>query len=335
MKKNKNILVTGSAGFIGFHLSKRLSKIKNINIVNIDNINNYYDIRLKKLRIKIWKDHYKENCKKFIFYKIDISNKSQILKITKRFKFDIIINLAAQAGVRYSFKNPSEYTKSNILGFFNILEACRIYKVKKLLYASSSSVYGNQKTYPFKEEDLKNKPIQYYAATKICNEVMASSYSALYNLKTTGLRFFTVYGPFGRPDMAYFNFTKNILQKKMIKVFNGGNHFRDFTYIDDIIDSLVLMINKKQKQNNMIYNIGRGKPESLMKMIRFLEYFLKIKSKIRMVDKQKGDMFKTYASTKKFKKDFKFNSKFSLKEGIKKFVDWYIIYKDAKFDKKN
>ena len=239
------ILITGCAGFIGYHLSKYLIK-KNINVIGVDNINNYYDTKLKKDRLK---NLFITNKKKFSFYKTDIHNQKKFELIFKKNKrITHVINLAAQAGVRYSITNPNTYVKSNLVGFANVLENCKCYKVKNLIFASTSSVYGSNKKMPYKESDDTDSPIQFYAATKKSNEVMAYSYSHLYNINTIGLRFFTVYGPWGRPDMALFKFTKNILAGKKIDVYNHGNHSRDFTYIDDIVDAIFLLINRKEKK---------------------------------------------------------------------------------------
>lgn len=317
----KKILITGSAGFIGYHLVKRLLK-RNVELINVDNLNNYYDINLKKKRLRELKLLFLKNNKKFVFYKVDISNKKSLFDIFNNHKPSLVINLAAQAGVRYSFVNPNAYTQSNIVGFANILEACRLYKVKKLIFASSSSIYGANKKYPFKEIDQNNSPLQYYAATKTCNEVMAYSYSNIYKIKCYGLRFFTVYGPSGRPDMAYFKFAKDILNSKKITLYNNGDHFRDFTFIDDIVDGILLVLFKQNNKKYEIYNLGRGKAESLKKMLHLLEKYLGKKALIKYSTLQKGDMYKTYASNKKIYNDYKFRPKISLQEGLKKFTSW-------------
>ena len=241
------ILITGSAGFIGFHLASKLAS-KNCNVINIDNLNNYYDVGYKKERLKKLKIIFKNKKKKFIFKKIDVSKKKELFNIFKNYNINKVVHLAAQAGVRYSFENPRVYADSNLMGFFNILEACRLFKVKNLIFASSSSVYGSSNIFPFKENDIKNNPLQFYSATKLSNELMAYSYSKLYGIKTIGLRFFTVYGPWGRPDMAYFSFAEKIKNGKTIEIFNHGNHYRDFTYIDDIISGILLTIFKKSKK---------------------------------------------------------------------------------------
>ena len=325
MKINNNILVTGSAGFIGYHLVYKLI-CQNKNVIGIDNLNNYYDVKLKKNRLNNLKKISKEKKNNFFFYKIDILNKKKLLYIVKKHKISKIIHLAAQAGVRYSFENPQSYADTNLICFFNILEACRINKIQNLIYASSSSVYGETSDLPFKENKMFNKPLQFYAATKICNEVMAYSYSKLYKIKTVGLRFFTVYGPYGRPDMAYFSFTKNILENKKIKVFNSGNHLRDLTYIDDIIRGIILIMSSKRNKLYQILNIGNGKPITLMKMIQNIEINLNKKAKIIFLNKQKGDMDKTFASLYSIKKNYSFKPKINAKAGIKNFVTWFLDY---------
>ena len=294
------ILITGAAGFIGYHLTNKLIKTKH-KIFGIDNFNNYYSVKLKKDRVK---DLINQKGK-FIFYKNDICNKEFVNKIFKKNKFDIVINLAAQAGVRYSIKNPESYIKRNIIGYFNILEACRFNKVKHLIYASTSSVYGDSTKFPLSENLNTNKPLQLYAATKLSNELMAHSYSSLFNLRTTGLRFFTVYGPWGRPDMALFLMTKNIILGKKIKLFNYGNHIRDFTYVDDVIDAIlkITLSKKKFRSKSEVYNIGNGKPVHLRKYIKEIELCLGKKAKIENLPLQMGDIVKTHASIKKrFKK---------------------------------
>ena len=228
--------------------------------------------------------------------------------------------------MRYSFENPRVYADSNLMGFFNILEACRLFKVKNLIFASSSSVYGSSNIFPFKENDIKNNPLQFYSATKLSNELMAYSYSKLYGIKTIGLRFFTVYGPWGRPDMAYFSFAEKIKNGKTIEIFNHGNHYRDFTYIDDIISGILLTIFKKSKKNYQVFNLGYGKPIKIMNLVRNLEKNLKKKTKLKFLDKQKGDMYKTYASIKNFKKLYGYKPKIKLEEGIKKFSNWYLNF---------
>ncbi|WP_440931801.1 SDR family NAD(P)-dependent oxidoreductase [Candidatus Pelagibacter sp.] len=329
------ILVTGSAGFIGFHLCRKLLK-NGHNVIGVDNLNKYYDVNLKKRRVQILKTNFKN---KFIFKKIDISKKKEFKPLVK-IKFDIIVNLAAQAGVRYSLENPQAYIDANLIGFFNVLEFSKMKKIKHLLYASTSSVYGANENFPYKERNSADNPIQLYAATKRSNELMAHSYSHLFNLPTTGLRFFTVYGPYGRPDMALFKFTKNILNNKKIEVYNYGNHYRDFTYVDDLVDTiaaLIIEIPKKKKWNKKkpdpssstapfeIYNIGNNNPIKLTKYIEILEKVLGKKAKKKYLKLQAGDIKKTFADNTKIKKIY--SKKFTdVNEGIKKFVTWYREY---------
>ena len=322
------ILITGCAGVIGYHLSKYLIK-KNINVIGVDNINNYYNTKLKKDRLK---NLFLTNKKKFSFYKTDIHDQKKFELIFKKNKrITHVINLAAQAGVRYSITNPSSYVKSNLVGFANVLENCKCYKIKNLIFASTSSVYGSNKKMPYKESDRTDSPIQFYAATKKSNEVMAHSYSHLYNINIKGLRFFTVYGPWGRPDMALFKFTKNILEGKKIDVYNYGNHSRDFTYIDDIVDSIFLLINRKEKKINkkipfQILNIGKGKSDKLIKYISQIEFYLKKKSKKKFLKLQKGDIVRTLANTSKLKKLTKKKKFTPINIGVAKFIDWYLEY---------
>jgi UDP-glucuronate 4-epimerase len=324
------ILITGVAGFIGFHTAKKLLE-NGKNIIGIDNYDKYYDVKLKKKRISILNNH--KFKKKFIFVKLDL------VKLFKKYKIKKIINLAAQAGVRHSLINPKSYIKSNLVGFANILELCRNFKINHLTYASTSSVYGANTKQPFSEKDGVDHPLQLYAATKRANELMAHSYSNLFNLPTTGLRFFTVYGPWGRPDMALFIFTKNILNNKVIKVFNNGKHIRDFTYIDDIVDGIIkandenLKKNKKInfKTNNpstskspfKIYNIGNSNAVSLMKYIKLIEKYLGKKAKKKFLKLQRGDVPKTLSDISKIKKDLNYNPKTSVEEGVKNFINWY------------
>ena len=323
------ILVTGSAGFIGFSLCLFLLKKKN-KVIGIDNLNNYYDISLKKKRLNILKKF-----KNFEFHKLDLSNKNDLLKKLKRKNFSYVVHLAAQAGVRHSLMNPEEYTKSNLVGFANILELIRSKKIKHFLFASTSSVYGLSKSKSLSEEFPATYPIQYYAATKRANELMAHSYSYLFKIPSTALRFFTVYGPWGRPDMALFKFTRNILLNKPIEVFNHGKHKRDFTYIDDVVRSIYLTINKIPKKGSTnslsnsqvapfsILNIGGGKKVSLMKFIKEIENCLGLKAKIKYLPLQPGDVIKTSCNTNKIKSYLKFLPKTDYKQGIKNFVFWY------------
>jgi len=336
----KTILITGVAGFIGYHLAYRLLKSKNNIIVGLDNLNSYYDINLKVSRLKILKKY-----SNFKFIKLDIKKGPELKKIFQRYEPKYIINLAAQAGVRYSLENPKLYLESNIIGFFNLLDLSRIYKVNHFVYASTSSVYGANKKQPFKESDTADHPIQFYAATKRSNEIMAHSYSCLYNIPTTGLRFFTVYGPWGRPDMALFKFVKNILNKKHINVFNFGNHSRDWTYIDDIVNGILKALynvpkgtkNKKfffsrsinpsiSNSPFQIYNLGNSNPINLLKYIKIIEKILAKKSKIKFFPLQKGDVISTKASLKKVKDDLGYKPKVSAQTGIKNFINWYKSY---------
>ncbi len=319
---NKKIfIITGSAGFIGFHLSLKLLK-NGYQVIGIDNLNNYYDINLKKNRNKILKKF-----KNYKFEKIDIKNSKKLDSVFKKKKIYCVINLAAQAGVRYSLINPKSYIDNNILGFFNVLDAVRKNKVQKFVYASTSSVYGLQTKFPLKEKFNTDKPIQLYAATKKSNEVMAASYSHLYKINTIGLRFFTVYGPWGRPDMALFKFTKNILKGKPIEIFNKGKHVRDFTYVEDIVNGIFkIILSKKINSNSKIYNIGNGKKISLLKYIQLIEKNLMKKSKKNFLPLQKGDVIKTHSDTSLLKKDYKYYPMSSVEYGVKKFIDWYLSY---------
>jgi UDP-glucuronate 4-epimerase len=332
----KKILITGVSGFIGYSLAENLLKKNKYSVVGIDSMNNYYDPKLKKARLKNLKNSYK---KKFVFYKCNIANKISLKKIFQKHKFDIVINLAAQAGVRYSIENPDAYIESNLLGFFNILNFSKMHKVSHFLYASTSSVYGSNKKLTFSEKDNVDHPIQLYAATKRSNELLAHSYSYLYGLPTTGLRFFTVYGPWGRPDMALFKFTKNMLENKSIDIFNYGNHSRDFTYIDDITKNITKLISKIPKKNNKkklypntsncpfrIVNIGNSKQQKLMQFIKYLEEILKIKSKKNYLSLQKGDVKNTLSDTSLLQKLNGKTKPYSTKKGIHQFVEWYKSY---------
>lgn len=315
------ILITGCAGFIGFHLSSELvSKYK---IIGIDNLNNYYDPELKKNRLKILK-----NKRNFSFYKIDLLNYKKINQIIKKNKIKYIIHLAAQAGVRHSINNPGAYFKSNIEGFFNILELSKVNKIKHLVFASTSSVYGDNKNFPLKENSNTDTPLSFYAASKKSNEVMAYSYSNIYKLPCTAVRFFTVYGPFGRPDMSLFKFTNKIIKNQYINLYNRGNHERDFTYIDDIVDGIAAVVNKipKNKIPYKVYNIGNGKPRKLIDYLNIIEKFLNKKSKVKKLPLQAGDIVKTHADVNLLKKDVGYKPKTTIEEGIKKFLDWYVEY---------
>jgi UDP-glucuronate 4-epimerase len=318
------ILVTGSAGFIGFHLSKKLAVKKKV--VGIDNLNKYYSVQLKKDRLKILK---KSN--NFTFYKVDITNYKKLDKIIKKHNIKEIFHLAAQAGVRYSIQNPRQYLKSNVIGFFNILETCKKNKIKFLFYASSSSVYGNNKNLPLKEHYSTDTPIQFYAATKKSNEIMAHSYSSLYGVKTIGLRFFTIYGAWGRPDMAYFKFSSNIQKNKTINVFNFGKHTRDFTFIDDAIKMLIALYRKKNNfKLSEVFNISNGTKVELKKFIQEIYLNFNKKNKIKYIEKQKGDMEDTLSSKIKISKIITLKNLTNYKQGLKKFITWYKLYYNVK-----
>ncbi len=316
------ILVSGCAGFIGFHICTQLLK-KNNKIIGVDSLNQYYSKKLKNDRLEELKKF-----KNFIFYKIDIKSYNNLENIFKKNKIEYIINLAAQAGVRYSIENPSSYFNNNIKGFFNILELSKKYKIKHLLFASTSSVYGDYKIFPLKEDFNTDKSLSFYASTKKTNEVMAYTYSNLFKVPTTSLRFFTIYGPWGRPDMALFKFTKKILSNKKIDIYGNGEHFRDFTYIDDAVKSVTKLI-KKPSKNFVPYNcfnIGSNNPIKLTVFIKILEDILKIKSEKKYLPIQKGDMKKTHANVNKLHKYIKFKPSTSIRKGILEFVRWYKKY---------
>ena len=315
-----NFLITGVAGFIGFHLAKLLVKEKN-KIVGIDNINSYYDVILKRNRLKKLKEF-----KNFFFIKSNIEDKNLFKKL-KNVKIDCVINLAAQAGVRYSFKDPHSYINSNVLGHLNILEIVKKKCIHKFIYASSSSVYGGNKTIPFSVKDRVDSPLSLYAASKKSCELITECYANLFKINCIGLRFFTVYGPWGRPDMATYIFTKNIIEKKHIDVFNNGKMKRDFTYIDDIVSGILGAIKRKdQNKYHSIYNLGNNNSENLMDFIKIIENELSIKAKINFLPLQQGDVIKTFADIKKSISDLKFRPKTKISEGIPKFVKWYKDY---------
>lgn len=318
----KRILVTGAAGFIGAALCLELTK-KSYQVLGIDNLNDYYDVQLKLDRL-----HRLDDNDLFLFKKVDISDKSSLQIPFEEFRPEIVVNLAAQAGVRYSILNPDSYTKSNLVGFANILECCRKTKVKHLIFASSSSVYGKNKKVPFSEEDNVDKPVSYYAATKKANELMAAAYSELYKIRTTGLRFFTVYGPWGRPDMAPWLFTKAILEDKTIKVFNYGKMRRDFTYIDDIVSGMMGIIESKKLGADLfnIYNIGNNEPEELGYFIEIIEKECGRSANKEFLPMQMGDVPVTYADISKLSAVTGFKPKVSLEEGLQKFVSWFKKY---------
>ena len=317
-----NIFVTGCAGFIGYHLCHSLLK-RNFKVYAIDNLNNYYDPQLKKDRLKSLIKN-----KNFFFYKCDLSNQSKIQNIISAQKIKFIIHLAAQAGVRYSIKNPKIYLDSNIIGFFNILEISRKNKIKHLVFASTSSVYGSSNTFPLNEKLNTDRPLSFYAATKKSNELMAYSYSNIYKLPCTALRLFTVYGPYGRPDMSLFKFAKAMLEKKKIELFNKGHHERDFTYVDDIVNGIMLLILKPPSESipYKCFNIGKGSSKKLVSFLKVIENYLKIKAKINYLPLQEGDVIKTHADIDSLSKYAGYKPKINIKIGVKNFLDWYKKY---------
>lgn len=340
----RKILVTGSAGFIGYHLTKQLLERGDV-VVGIDNLNNYYDVHLKYSRLaelgigyeaKIWNSKIQSNeYPNHSFFRLDIENSEQVNQLFYNEHFDVVCNLAAQAGVRYSIENPYAYISSNIIGFFNVLEACKNNSIKHLIYASSSSVYGNNTKMPLSTADNVDHPISLYATTKKSNELMAHTYSHLYGIRTTGLRFFTVYGPWGRPDMALFLFTKAILDNKPIKIFNYGNMYRDFTYIDDIIKGILLIIDSSLEEKSTdktfnvpykIYNIGNSQPVLLTKFITALENSLDKTALKEYLPIQPGDVLRTEADITDLVEDFGYKPCTPINEGIDKFINWYKEY---------
>lgn len=335
--KNRTILITGVAGFIGSNLANRLMKDFECKIVGIDNMNDYYDVTIKEWRLNQLQQE------KFVFIKGDIADKAAVDKIFEEYKPSVVVNLGAQAGVRYSITNPDAYIQSNVIGFYNILEACRKYPVNHLVYASSSSVYGSNKKVPYSTDDKVDNPVSLYAATKKSNELMAHAYSKLYNIPSTGLRFFTVYGPAGRPDMAYFGFTNKLCAGERIQIFNYGNCKRDFTYIDDIVEGVVrVMQGAPEKENGedglpvppySIYNIGNSNPENLLDFVQILSEELiragvlpkdyDFEAHKELVPMQPGDVPVTYADTSALERDYGFKPSTSLREGLRKFAEWY------------
>lgn len=318
------ILVTGAAGFIGAQLTKALLE-KGHSVTGVDNLNSYYDVSLKKGRLKEIRSVNGAG-KRFTFKKIDITDRPSMERVFKASHFQKVCNLAAQAGVRYSFINPSAYIQSNIVGFFNMLDLCNIYKVKHFVYASSSSIYGNNSKVPFSEEDRVDNPQSLYAATKKSDELMASVYSSQLGLSCTGLRFFTVYGPWGRPDMAPFGFMKNILEHKPIQVFNHGDLSRDFSYIDDIVEGIIKVIEGPQKSPHPVYNIGNSSPVKLMDFISTIEKTAGHKAVKKFIGMQKGDVYATWADTSLLEKDYGFKPDTPLAKGIEEFYKWYIKF---------
>ena len=342
---NKVILVTGADGFIGSNLVKRLFKdVKGATIIGIDNMNDYYDVSLKEYRLnEIEKLNSSNSLNSWWFIKGDIADKSLIDEVFSKYKPSIVVNLAAQAGVRYSITNPDAYIQSNMIGFYNILEACRHNPVEHLVYASSSSVYGGNKKVPFSTDDRVDNPVSLYAATKKSNELFAHCYSKLYDIPTTGLRFFTVYGPAGRPDMAYFGFTNKLLKGETIQIFNYGNCRRDFTYVDDIVEGVVRVMQgapeRKKGEDRLpippyaVYNIGGGQPESLLDFVQILQEELvragvlpadfDFEAHKQLVPMQAGDVPTTYADATALERDYGFTPKIPLREGLRHFAEWY------------
>ncbi|MCA4776692.1 NAD-dependent epimerase/dehydratase family protein [Empedobacter stercoris] len=334
----KTVFITGVAGFIGYHLAEKLIE-KNIKVVGIDNINDYYTVQLKYDRLKelginqefasnfgqkVLSSKYEE---KMIFYRMNLEDKESLAQLFKTYSFDAVVNMAAQAGVRYSIENPDAYGQSNLVGFLNILECCRNYNVKKLLYASSSSIYGNSSDVPFSTNQNVDHPISLYAATKKANELMAHAYSHLYDFQTIGLRFFTVYGPWGRPDMAMFLFTKAILNHQPVKVFNHGDLSRDFTYIDDIIQGITKILEDKQtNETYQLYNIGNSKPVQLMDFIKEVEKSTGEQAILEMYPMQAGDVNQTWADVQELKDKFGYNPSYPVDKGVDNFVQWYRKY---------
>ena len=323
--KEYTYMVTGAAGFIGYHLSKRLLDA-NARVIGIDNMNDYYDVSLKEHRL----DQIRDN-KNFTFVKADISDKETLMGIFEEYKPDVVVNLAAQAGVRYSIENPDAYINSNLVGFANILEACRHNPVKHLVYASSSSVYGGNDNIPFSTEDKVDRPVSLYAATKKSNELMAYSYSKLYGMKTTGLRFFTVYGPMGRPDMAAYKFALKMRAGQPIQIYNHGNMERDFTYIDDIVTGVFNILCNPPKEDDLgaaykVYNIGNNKPEKLMDFVAVLEDKLGMEAVKEFLPMQPGDVLRTYADVSELMRDFDFKPSTPIETGLKRFADWFWEY---------
>ncbi len=342
----KRVLVTGSAGFIGANLVMRLFREMDGGvIVGLDNLNDYYDPSLKEYRLKEL-EKAKSEAIDYVFVKGSIADMELVDKLFAQYRFDVVVNLAAQAGVRYSIENPDVYIESNVIGFYNILEACRHYPVEHLVYASSSSVYGGNKKVPFSTEDRVDNPVSLYAATKKSNELMAHCYSKLYDIPTTGLRFFTVYGPAGRPDMAYFGFTDKLLAGKTIQIFNYGNCRRDFTYVDDIVEGVFRVMQKAPERKAgedglpvppyKVYNIGGGQPENLLDFVQILQEELlaagvlpqdyDFEAHRQLVPMQPGDVPTTYADASALERDFGFTPRITLREGLRKFARWYKEY---------
>ena len=322
---NKVYLVTGGAGFIGFHLSKSLLD-KGARVIGFDNLNDYYDVQLKMDRLAIL-----EGYASYTFVKGDLSDKDDVFRLFRDYAPQVVVNLGAQAGVRYSIDNPDAYMMSNMMGFFNILEGCRYFPVEHLVYASSSSVYGGNEKVPFSTEDRVDEPVSLYAATKKSNELLAHAYSKLYQIPVTGLRFFTVYGPYGRPDMAYYKFTRKILAGEPIQIYNNGDMYRDFTYIDDIVTGIENVLCNPPAQNAKgvqykLYNIGNNKPEKLMDYIETLERCLGKTAVKEFLPMQPGDVYQTYADVTELMRDYGFKPNTTIEEGLSRFVKWYREY---------
>ena len=333
LRNKKSILITGVAGFIGFSLTEKLIK-KDFFILGIDNLNNYYDVnlkysRLRKLGIKISMNKNLIKSTKydnFFFKKLDLIDYTKLNELMKENNFTHVIHLAAQAGVRYSLINPKSYITNNINAFWNIIDISRKLDVEHFIYASSSSIYGGLDSVPYDVNQKTDKPLSLYAATKKSNELIAHSYSNLYNLKSTGLRFFTVYGPWGRPDMAYYSFTKAIIDNQEIPVFNNGNLKRDFTYIDDAIESIVKVLDRSDNKNFQIYNVGNNRPIKLLNFLNTLEKILNKKARITYMEHQKGDVYETWANIDPIVNDFGYKPKTDINEGLQRFIDWYKGY---------
>lgn len=329
--KTKRYLITGGAGFIGFHLTKRLLT-EGADVIGFDNLNDYYDVKLKEDRLQILQQMSAvDGNGSYRFVKGDLADKETVMQLFAEYKPQIVVNLAAQAGVRYSIDHPDSYIQSNIIGFYDILEACRHYPVEHLLFASSSSVYGGNTKIPFSTQDKVDEPVSLYAATKKSDELMAHCYSKLYGIPATGLRFFTVYGPMGRPDMAYFSFSQKIMHGETIKIFNNGDMMRDFTYVEDIVTGVMNMLNNPPADNGKgahykIYNIGNNSPEKLMYFVEILEKELGKTAQKEFLPMQPGDVYQTYADVSELTKDFGFKPSTSLQEGLAEFVKWFRVY---------
>ena len=343
----KTVLVTGAAGFIGANLTMALlRKAENISVVGLDNLNDYYDVSLKEHRLENIRSAALETENRWEFVRGDLADREVVEKLFRKHKFDLVVNLAAQAGVRYSIDHPDAYMQSNIIGFYNILEACRRYPVEHLVYASSSSVYGSNKKVPYSTDDKVDNPVSLYAATKKSNELMAHAYSKLYNIPSTGLRFFTVYGPAGRPDMAYFGFTNKLIRGQTIEIFNYGNCKRDFTYVDDIVEGILRVMKRAPERKNgedglplppyRVYNIGNSAPEHLLDFVQILQEELTaadvlpadydFESHKRLVPMQAGDVPVTYADVSALERDTGFRPSTSLRDGLRRFAQWYAAF---------